>query len=248
MEYRASFFMQTLGHFLVTLFEFLAIWALFDRFGSLKGWSLAEVAVFYGTVSVAFAVSEALTRGFDVADRMIRHGDFDRMLLRPRSVVLQLMGYELTLRRVGRLAQGTVVLIFGMVRLNLDVTLAKIGLLAWSMTGGCCLFAGLLVAQATVAFWTTESLEIMNALTYGGIETAQYPMTIYLTWFRRFFTFVVPLACVNYYPVLAVIEKADPLGAPRWLSYVGPAAGIVFLGAALAFWRVGVRHYSSTGS
>ncbi|XXX55556.1 ABC-2 family transporter protein [Sorangium sp. So ce124] len=59
------------------------------------------------------------------------------------------------------------------------------------------MFYGLLVLQATLCFWTVESLEIMNAWTYGGTEAAQYPLTLYRDWFRRFFTFVVPLASVS---------------------------------------------------
>jgi ABC-type uncharacterized transport system permease subunit len=38
---------------------------------------------------------------------MVKAGDFDRILLRPCSTVLQLLGQELTLRRVGRLDCGS---------------------------------------------------------------------------------------------------------------------------------------------
>ena len=37
---------------------------------------------------------------------MVASGDFDRLLVRPRSTVLQLLGQELALRRLGRLVQG----------------------------------------------------------------------------------------------------------------------------------------------
>ena len=30
---------------------------------------------------------------------------------------------------------------------------------------------------------------MMNTLTYGGVETTQYPINIYRPWFRNFFTF-----------------------------------------------------------
>jgi ABC-2 type transport system permease protein len=99
-----------------------------------------------------------------------------------------------------------------------------------------------------LSFWTTESLEIMNTLTYGGVETAQYPMAIYQQGFRRFFTFVVPLACVAYFPIVAVLGIDDPLGTSRVFQYCAPLAGFAFLGASLALWRIGVRHYTSTGS
>ena len=99
-----------------------------------------------------------------------------------------------------------------------------------------------------MSFWTTESLEIMNMLTYGGVETAQYPMAIYQKYFQRFFTFVVPLAMVTYFPILAVLDIPDPLGTTRTWQVVAPTAGFVFFGACLLMWRVGVRHYTSTGS
>jgi ABC-2 type transport system permease protein len=58
----------------------------------------------------------------------------------------------------------------------------------------------------------------------------------------------VPLACVAYYPALAILGKADPLGAPAWVGIVSPIAGFVFLAAAFALWRLGLRRYASTGS
>ena len=115
-------------------------------------------------------------------------------------------------------------------------------------SGGTCLFSGLFVLQATLAFWTIDTLEIMNTVTYGGVETTQYPLSIYRGWFRRFFTFVVPLACVNYFPALAILDRPDPLGTPLWFQWLSPALGGLFLVVALQIWKLGVRHYRSTGS
>jgi ABC-2 type transport system permease protein len=53
---------------------------------------------------------------------------------------------------------------------------------------------------------------------------------------------------VAYYPALAVLGKPDPLGAPAWLGWVSPLAGFAFLWLASGAWRLGVRHYASTGS
>ncbi len=98
--------------------------------------------------------------------------------------------------------------------MELRWTLGKVALQTATITGASCLFMGLYILQATLSFWTTESLEIVNSLLYGGMETAQYPITIYLPWFRKVFTFFIPLACVGYFPILAIIEKEDPLGSP----------------------------------
>jgi len=248
LQYRASFVMLSIGQFAATGIEFFGVWALFARFGSVKGWELPEVALFYGTINIAFAIADAASRGFDLFGNMVKSGDFDRLLLRPRSTALQLAGQELTLRRIGRLTQGLIVLLWAASTLRIAWSPAKVALLVAAVSGGACLFGGILVLQATLAFWTTDTLEIVNTVTYGGVETAQYPLTIYRPWFRRFFTVVIPLACVNYFPSLAILGKPDPLGTPAVFQWLSPAVGVLFLVAALQIWKIGVRHYHSTGS
>jgi ABC-2 type transport system permease protein len=247
LQYRVSFIMMTIGHFLTTGIEFVGILVLFSRFGNIRGWSLAEVALCYGIVNIAFAISDATTRGFDIFGLMVKSGDFDRLLLRPRSTALQVAGQELTMRRIGRLAQGLLVLLWSAHALDVAWSPAKAALTGAAVLGGASLFAGLFVLQATLAFWTTETLEIVNTVTYGGVETAQFPLSIYRPWFRRFFTAVVPLATVSYFPALAILERGAS-GVPALLQWTAPTFGFAFLLVALQMWKFGVRHYCSTGS
>ena len=248
MQYRASFLLSAVGQFLANGIEIVGIWALFERFGSLSPWTLPQVALFYGVVHCAFAIADALSTGFDQFSSHIKTGEFDRLLLRPRGTVLQLMGQELALRRVGRLAQGLMVLVWAIWALDVQWGWFQLSLLGFTLLGGVCLFVGLIVIQATIAFWTTETLELMNTMTYGGVETAQYPIAIYQPALRRFLTLVVPLACVTYFPLVALLDIQDPLGTSRIFQQVAPVAGLLFLWGALQFWKVGVKHYTSTGS
>jgi ABC-2 type transport system permease protein len=248
MQYPASFLMMLFGQFVITLVEFIGIWALFHRFGQIKGWSLGQVALFYGVINISFAIAEVISRGFDVfgAD-FVKTGNFDRVLLRPRGTALQILGQEVRLDRMGRLLQGAVVAIVAG-RFSIEWGIGTIALLAVTIAGGVALFLGILILQATLSFWTVESLEVANILTYGGVEASQYPIDIYARWFRDFVIFVVPLACVGYFPVVQMLGRADPLGAPAWLCSITPLFGFLFLAAALQVWRIGVRHYASTGS
>ncbi|MCP4750521.1 MAG: ABC transporter permease [Proteobacteria bacterium] len=248
MQYRAAFLMQTVGQFFITAADFLGIWILFQRFDNLKGWRLEEVALLYGIVCSAFAVAEAASHGFDFFSETVKRGNFDRLLLRPRSTALQLAGQQLTLRRVGKLLQSLMVLTWAIWMLQIDWSLPKMMLLVGTILGGICVFYGLFILQATLAFWTTESLEIVNIVTYGGTETAQYPISIYRGWLRRFFTFIVPIAAVNYFPALAILEKPDPLNVPVVVQWISPLFSLLFILVVLRLWRFGERHYCSTGS
>jgi ABC-2 type transport system permease protein len=248
MEYRTSFVIRSIAHFLTTGLEFLGLAALFDRFGHIRGWTLPQMGLFYGIISIAFAIAEAVPRGFDVLAPLLRSGDFDRLLVRPRSVALQVLGLEMQLLRVGRFTQALLVLFWSASQLQVPLSPSTALLLAFAIAGGACLFSGLFVLQATLCFWTTESIEVVNCTTYGGVEAAQFPLTIYKPWFRAFFTFVIPLATVNYFPAQVLLGLDDPLGSTRLLQWLSPLAGVLFLWICLRFWRFGVRHYTSTGS
>jgi ABC-2 type transport system permease protein len=248
-QYPGSVLLLAVGQFLGTGLEVVSIWALFDRFGSVRGWTFGEVALFYALVNIQYAIADVLTRGFDVlGTQFIRTGDFDRLLLRPRSLTLQLMGHDVRMSRLGRLAQALLVLGVATERAPIAWSPAHVATAAFAIAGGVALFFGLLVLQGTLAFWTVESLEIANVLTYGGVQAAQYPLAVYARWFRRLLIFGVPLGCVAYFPALSILDRADPLGSAAWLQPLTPALGFVFLALTFVAWRGGVRRYTSSGS
>src|SRR6476646_3466981 len=88
MQYPGAFLLNAVGSFFVTGIEFFGVWVLFARFRQIEGWRFAEVALFYGVIGVSFAIADTLTRGFDVfGTHFVKTGDFDRVLVRPRSTV-----------------------------------------------------------------------------------------------------------------------------------------------------------------
>jgi len=92
------------------------------------------------------------------------------------------------------------------------------------------------------------SVKDKHVFTYGGDGVASYPLDIYRGSVRRFFTFVVPLAFVNYEPALFVLGRPDPLGLPDAVRLLSPVAALAMAGVARYGWQFGVRHYQSTGT
>ena len=175
MQYRVSFVMETMGMVGVTGVDLVVLLVLFSRFQTLEGWSLPEVAFLYGLVSLGFTFADTVSRGFDTFGVTIRLGDFDRLLLRPRSTALQLAGQELELRRMGRLVLGLGVILWASTTLDVEWNAAKVALTIVTVLCGAALFSGLMILHATLAFWTTETLEMTNIVTHGGVQATQYP-------------------------------------------------------------------------
>lgn len=250
MQYRASFILTAIAYFLAIGIEIVTLFFLFERFHSIGSWNLEEVALLYGIVNIAFSLSEALGCGFDKFSTMVKSGDFDRVLLRPRSTLLQVAGNRLDLMRFGRLIQGVFVSTWALHALDLHLSLWALFHMSFATLGATLLFTGVFVFQATLCFWTTESLEVVHTVSHGSLEIGRYPLFVFEKWLQGFFVFIVPLACVSYYPVLTILGHHDgnALPLPLWAGTLTPIAGILFFLLACYFWRCGVLRYCSTGS
>lgn len=248
MQYRISFFLQFIGQFIITFIDFLAILFIFQKFSSIKGWTLWEVGLLYGMTSISFAIAEIMARGFDMFDRIIRFGELDRYLLRPVGIFIQIFTADVDIRKFGRLLQAIIILCISWYRLGLEINIIKIVFLALSVFCGSFFYISLLIIGSTVCFWSIQSVELPNMLTYGGVETSSYPISAYRRWFRNVFIFFIPLAFVNYFPALYLLGKPDPLCMPRFLSFIFPLAPAIMMFIAVRFWNFGIRHYTSTGS
>ena len=127
MLYPTAFSLRLVSQFLVTIVEFGGLYALFARFNHIRGWNFPEIALFYGVVSVSFALADTTLRGFDMfGPQFVKTGDFDRVLLRPRPATLQLMGFEFGFTSLGRVLQGVIALGVGIALLHVDWTAFKV--------------------------------------------------------------------------------------------------------------------------
>ena len=194
---------------------------------------------------MSFALAECFGRGFDRFSSIISNGEFDRIMLRPRNEIIQVLGIKIEFSRIGRLTQAIIIFIYGIVTCVVEWTIGKILTLTLMVLGGVCLFFSLFMIYAAICFFTIEGLEFMNIFTDGGREIAQYPLNIYSKWVLKFFTFIVPLAFVNYYPYLYIINKVTE---NTILYMISPVCAILFIVPAFGLWKIGVRHYKSTGS
>ena len=247
-QYRASFAVDVAGSLLFGVLDVVSVVVLFRITPTLGGFGFAEVFLMTALAGCAFAIADLVVGNVERLRQYVRSGLFDALLVRPLSSLAQLMAMDVATRRVGRATFGVAVLVLAAVNASVDLTPARLALLAVTPIAGAMIFGAVFVATATVAFWWIESGEIANGLTYGGLNFSQYPITIYGVLFRRLFAYGVGFAFVAYYPTLALLDRADPLGAPALLGYASPAVGVVAVAAAGLMWRVGVRHYRSTGS
>jgi ABC-2 type transport system permease protein len=248
LQYRLSFALFTLSQFTITALDFVAILIVFENVPSLAGWSLGEVAFLYGLGNFAFGIADLFIGSIEYLQVDIRLGNFDRVLLRPASPLVQVVADRFSLRRLGKVAEGALVFSIGCGAAHIHWTVPVVAMTALSVVTAAAIFSGVWVFTTCVCFWWVEAREAQNACTYGGNFMSQYPLGIYGSWLRRIFAYVIPIAFANYFPAVYILGRHDRLGLPAWAPFASPLVAVLVVLAASAMWRTGIRHYRSTGS
>jgi ABC-2 type transport system permease protein len=247
-SYRASFALDLAGNAVALGSDLFAVLVLFRIVPRLAGFPVREVLVMFALATSAFAIADLAVGNVERIRYYVRTGLLDALLVRPLSGLGQLLAMDFAPRRIGRVVSGLTMLAVALTLAGIDWTPARVALLLVAPLAGAVLFGSVFVAGATVAFWWIESGEVANSFTYGGRDFSSYPVTVYQGWFRRVVAYGMGFGFVAYYPALALLGRADPLGLPGWVGWLGPAVAALAATAAAAAWRVGVRHYRSTGS
>lgn len=249
LQYKAHLAIEIITLCVLTLLEFMAVILYFARFKTLLGWQMGEVALVTAIVAIGYSLGELIATGFDAFSSVIRNGEFDRVLLRPASVFVQIAGSEFRLRRFGRIAQGCFLLMLSLHFLPwLHWSAIKILVLGLAIVSCALVFMAIFMLGATICFWTIETTELTNILSDGGREMMSYPITIYHPNLQKFFLFVVPIAFGSFVPACYILNRPLPFALPDVLVFFSPVIALAFAILSAAIWHIGVRHYQSTGS
>lgn len=243
LEYRMSFIISFLSQILIFFTYYFVIIALFSKFNNIKGFTLYEVLLCFSIIQFGFAFNEVFARGIDKFDKLIIEGGFDRLLLRPKNLILQVLCSDGDFVKVSRLIQAIIVLVIALINLKVEITFLKVICLILMLMASCVIFFGIFLLAASYCFMTVQGLEVRNVFTDGGKHMAQYPIGVFKKGFVFFFTFIIPYAFVNYYPLLYFIGKNDNI-----LYAFSPIIVFLYLIPCFIVFYMGVKKYEGSGS
>lgn len=243
MQHRVSFFLTAVGQVFMYCMSYFSIYFMLNRFHTIGGFSFQEISLCFSVILMSFSGAECFARGFDMFSSIISNGEFDRMMVRPRGAAFQVTASRFEFTRIGKFLQACGILIYAVISTGVSWTPSKILTVVFMIVSGVVVFSCLFVIYAALCFFTTEGLEFMNIFTNGGSDHGRYPFSVYGRHVLRFFTYVVPLALVQYYPFLYITGRTD-----NRLYMFLPLAGMLFAVPSFLLWKIGLRHYKSTGS
>ena len=243
LEYKKSFIMSFIAQFFVFFTYYFMIISLFDKFDNVKGYTKYEVLLCFSVIQFGYSIIEIFGRGIDRFDNLIIKGQFDRLLLRPKSILLQVLCTDFDLIKIPRMLQSIIILIISLVKLKINLDIYKLITLILMLLSSTIIFLSIFILMASYCFITVQGLEVRNLFTDGGKHMAQYPISIFNKTFIFIFTFIIPYAFVNYYPLLYVIGKTT-----NKLYIISPLITLLYLIPAFLSFKWGIKKYTSVGS
>lgn len=243
MQYKLSFLLMILGRFILAFNELIAIKFLFSGFTELKGYTYGDVLLCFSVVQLSFTFAELFGNGFKAFSGTVRRGEFDRMMLRPCSLILQVIGTRFEIGRTGPLLTAAITLALGIRHSQVTWNLMTVWTLTAMVTGGTFLFIGLFMLEASLCFFSVEDTSLVNVLTYGAKTHGKYPIDVYGKGILRFCTYIIPYTLIQYYPLQFLLGRTH-----SWQLALCPLGIAVFVFLCYLVWRFGVKHYKSCGS
>lgn len=243
LEYK-GWWLAFIQQLIMCIIELLPVCLMFYRMGSIGEWSMERILLIYSLAISAFGIAETFCNGFAAFPwKMLRSGDFDRLLLRPKALTLQVAGSVFSVHRLTRGIAGIAMAIWALGKLKVPVSVFNVTVLVLAIAGGVFMYSGIFIMSSGIAFFTVKALDWINMFTYANYQITKIPVSYMPGWLRGVFTFLAPLLVVSYYPAAAVCGWEAP-----YMGWIALPAGAIFFGVSLGVWKIGVAHYTSTGS
>lgn len=243
MSYRSDFIISMIGMILTDISELLAFYIIFLNFPSVCGWTYYEMLFLYGFSLVSLTPLQCLFDNNWHLRHYVYDGDFIKYCFRPIDIFFYYISEEFDTKGIGQFLVGMGTIIFAWNKLKLPVTFINVLAMIVALFTASLFMIGIMNFAAATCFFLTNSGYVMVTMNKFR-DYAKYPVTVFSTFFKIVFTFIIPIAYIAYYPSLVVLR---PNHIPV-LTWIAPAYGILFFFLSYKFWMLGANKYSGTGS
>ena len=249
LQYRLNTLITTLAVFVRESTNIIVIYLTLMKFDRLNDWNVNEMLFLFSIMFITYAFVVSLFADLRDFSWVIREGKLDRILLRPRGILLQLiLNNADVMASMGHGTMGILLFIISANRVGIEWDLKTIAYYIAAIIGGILIQGGIFIIFSSLNFYFTEVNSIRAILYWRMRKFAGYPISIFNKVIQCIMIYVVPLAFVNYFPAQYLLRKDDMANYNEIYMYIAPLVGVVIYGVAYVFWRISIRHYKSSGS
>lgn len=245
VQSKSDFLIGLFGFFFTQITGIAFLYLVFEKIDVLGDWSLEQLIFIYGFAQIPRGIDHLFTDNiWLVAWRLVVNGKFDRYMLRPMNLFLQVIFEKLQPDALGELLVGTILLVISLQKGIVIVDTAHILLFFVSVIAGAFIYTAIKLLFASFAFWIKISGPVLYTA-YQMADFAKYPSEIYAKGVRFIITWIIPFAFVAYIPASYFLKPGVSAFATIGVECI--IAVVSFIIAYVVF-TIGTRVYESAGN
>ena len=248
MQYRANFVAGLLGLITWNVVNLSLIGILVTRFTNLKRWTLWELVFLYCFWILGYSLYGLFFSNVTAMEDYVIEGTFDQFLLRPASALIQILGREFQIIEIANALFAAAGIGLSYSQLGLHWHGWHWGFFILALISSAMIVLVLNLIIACIAFWTGRSRGALFVVNQVQGIVQWYPIDIFGRAFRVVVTGLLPIAFMNYYPTLVLLNKLDQIGAAWWLAYMSPIVALFLIVIFSQVWSRALIQYTSSGS
>ncbi|WP_349944471.1 ABC-2 family transporter protein [Lacrimispora sp. BS-2] len=221
---------------------FIAVTTLVYLVGGLGNWSFYEVCLLFSMSAIIEAIGQTFFDCVWSIDHAIQKGDMDVFLIRPASPFIQLLGQVIHFQALLSMLVYFFIFIWASLHIGIKFQVREILMVIEYVICGTIINSGIYTIFNCLNFWIIQGDDIA-ILVQTCREFTKYPLHIFPQFINVFFTYLLPLGFVAYYPALYLLNKTT---IPINILLPVVAAFVSIIGSTL--WRRGIKGYNSTGT
>ncbi|MGN0155645.1 MAG: ABC transporter permease [Lachnospiraceae bacterium] len=245
VQSKADFLIGLFGFFFTQITGIAFLYLIFEQIPVLGGWDLSQLVFIYGFAQIPRGIDHLFTDNiWLVAWQLVVNGKFDRYMLRPMNLFLQVIFEKLQPDALGELLVGTILTVISLQRNVVIVDGVHILAFLISMVAGTVIYTAIKLLFASFAFW----MKISGPVLYTAYELsnfAKYPTEIYEKGVKFIITWIIPFAFVAYLPASFFLKPDVSFFATIGIECI---LAVVFFAIAYFVFYKGTSAYESAGN
>jgi ABC-2 type transport system permease protein len=210
MQYKLDAFLCCIAVFVRESAGIVGVFLVLQTFNNIGGWNMQELFFLFSIIFLTYSFLVFLFSGIRDFSNIVNNGEFDKYLLRPRSVLLQIISANSDyFAAIGHGTLGLVLFIISANSIGTDWSFANILYLIITIIGGVLIQASIWLLFSCSSFFLIKTDSLKDFLYWNTRKFAGYPLSVFPGFIQKLLMFVIPFAFVNYFPAQYFLHKPD---------------------------------------
>lgn len=245
MQYPLNFMIMCIAVAPIHLIQLIFSWFIAKRFNGFGNWNGWNLIFLYGVLLTSYSIAQVFGRILRYLEDLVIMGSIDVYFTKPIPILFGIIFNNIGIvETTSQLIPSFIVLIVSCVVNDIDWNILKILVLCGAIIGGAFIQMAIFLLIGCVSFWTMRSNHL-EKIFFAFKDFLNYPLYVYGKKVVGFLTYIFPLAFINYYPSLYILNLEDTTNI---LNFMTIPVAIVVCGIALLVWKISLNHYESAGS